>query len=1071
MINRLINIYERYKEIILYIIFGVLTTIVNFLIYFLFTNLLHVNYLISNFTAWIGAVIFAFFTNKKYVFNANNTKLLNYIKEFIMFTSSRGFSFLVETFLLFLGVELIKLNDGIVKVAVAVIVVILNYFFTKFVFKNRDGKEDKEEKNKSFKNKEVWYKRWYVIYTGLFIITALLFLLPFIKNGVSFIWDRYAMNGGDGFTQHFPSAIYFGNYFKEIILNLFTNHELIVPMWDLKIGTGYDIFTTLNYYAFGDILNIFYIFTPEKMSAYVYSSLVILRLYLSGLFFSMFCFKFNQKKIPVLIGALSYAFCGYALTAALKHPFFVNSMIYLPLLLMGIENIFRGKKPYLFIIMVTVSFINNFYFFYMLTIAVVCYAFIRVMYLYKDKKIFLRKFIEYLFKFAVYYIIGILLSLFIMLPVILAFINSSRASGQRESLSLFYNLGYYLNYIKNIFTANNVSSWMFLGFNIVTVMSVFAIFKDKSKAGKYLRNITLIILILSFLPVFGYIMNGFSYISNRWCFIFAFIVCFVFVYILGDFKAFLVNKKKYIYVCLFVLLFINIALDRFFVYFGKNNSYFIYNYISILSGIILFFIISRKSIRIRTVYLLMCLLVIIQITGSGYMKNSVYTGNFISQFKKYNNVSKEMNLKEYEFIKDYDKGIYRIDKTNERMNYGMLNNVNGISAFYSIRNKNTLDYIFKTGLLENITYSSNHGYDYHIVSNELKGVKYFISDKNYEMHKNYKPVKNYDEKTIYKNNNSLGLFYTYDSVMNDDKFNKLNENDREFAMLQSVYLEDESFIKPRKVMPSSKTILNFNGILENSKYDKEKIDIEKGKITVKEEDSSIILNLGDVSNSECYLYMKDFYADLQRKIKDNATLKDKIKFELSLSPEVTYLRFYSNYKKSNAHKAIIISKGNVYYIGENNYVFNLGYYKDAKNLKVKVTFGKKGVYNFSDMKVLCQPMNKLNRYINKLKEDKVENFNIKANTISLNVKTNKNKIGVLSIPYSPGWKAYVNGREVEVLRANVDSMGIELKKGNNKVVFKYCTPGLKEGSLISLVTALGCIIFIITGKKRKKALL
>ncbi len=227
MINRLINIYERYKEIILYIIFGVLTTIVNFLIYFLFTNLLHVNYLISNFTAWIGAVIFAFFTNKKYVFNANNTKLLNYIKEFIMFTSSRGFSFLVETFLLFLGVELIKLNDGIVKVSVAVIVVILNYFFTKFVFKNRDGKEDKEEKNKSFKNKEVWYKRWYVIYTGLFIITALLFLLPFIKNGVSFIWDRYAMNGGDGFTQHFPSAIYFGNYFKEIILNLFTNQFMI----------------------------------------------------------------------------------------------------------------------------------------------------------------------------------------------------------------------------------------------------------------------------------------------------------------------------------------------------------------------------------------------------------------------------------------------------------------------------------------------------------------------------------------------------------------------------------------------------------------------------------------------------------------------------------------------------------------------------------------------------------------------------------------------------------------------------------------------------------------------------
>ena len=134
--SKLFKLYIKYKEIVLYIIVGGLTTVVNFVIYFLLTKLLGVNYLISNCLAWIGAVIFAFFTNKFYVFESK--KKNNIIKEFVLFTGTRLFSFLIETLLLFIGVELIKLDDGIVKILVAIIVVILNYFFTKFIFKKKE---------------------------------------------------------------------------------------------------------------------------------------------------------------------------------------------------------------------------------------------------------------------------------------------------------------------------------------------------------------------------------------------------------------------------------------------------------------------------------------------------------------------------------------------------------------------------------------------------------------------------------------------------------------------------------------------------------------------------------------------------------------------------------------------------------------------------------------------------------------------------------------------------------------------------------------------------------------------
>ncbi|WP_171020695.1 YfhO family protein, partial [Anaerofustis stercorihominis] len=409
----------------------------------------------------------------------------------------------------------IKLNDGIVKIAVAVIVVILNYFFTKFVFKNKEKKDDnakivKEDKKKNSKNNEVWYKKWYIIYSILFTVISLFVFFTFIYQGKSFVWEN------DGYVQHYSSAMFFGNYVRDIIKNLIFNHELIIPMWDLTIGTGLDIFTTLNYYAFGDPLSIFYIFTPEKYTAYMYSFLVILRLYLSGLFFILFCFNFKQKKIPSILGALGYVFCGYALFASIRHPFFVNPMIYLPLILLGIEHVLKGKRPYLFILMIVISAISNFYFLYMLTIAAVLYAFVRVLYLYKDRGLFWKNFWYYLLKFVIYYIIAILLSSILFSPILIAFFNSSRASGQLSSLNIFYDITYYINFIQNMFNVNVVGSWTYIGFNILTVLCLLLIFKDKSKKGLYLRNILIILLVALMFPLFGYIMNGFSYVSNRW---------------------------------------------------------------------------------------------------------------------------------------------------------------------------------------------------------------------------------------------------------------------------------------------------------------------------------------------------------------------------------------------------------------------------------------------------------------------------------------------------------------------------------------------------------------------------
>ena len=120
----------KYKEIIMYLVFGVLTTVVNIVVYFLSAELLNINYLISNALAWFLSVLFAYITNIKYVFESSSQNIL---KEAVSFFSSRLATGILDMVLMWLFVYFNVVNDVIAKVIVNVIVVVLNYVLSKLV--------------------------------------------------------------------------------------------------------------------------------------------------------------------------------------------------------------------------------------------------------------------------------------------------------------------------------------------------------------------------------------------------------------------------------------------------------------------------------------------------------------------------------------------------------------------------------------------------------------------------------------------------------------------------------------------------------------------------------------------------------------------------------------------------------------------------------------------------------------------------------------------------------------------------------------------------------------------------
>ncbi len=132
------EIFQKYKETILYLIFGVLTTLINIATYAFCTRILDVNYYISNIIAWFVAVLFAYITNKFYVFESKSIEYKYVIKEMLSFMSCRVLSGVIELVLMFVMLNLLLINDFIVKVITNIVVIIINFILSKLiVFKNK----------------------------------------------------------------------------------------------------------------------------------------------------------------------------------------------------------------------------------------------------------------------------------------------------------------------------------------------------------------------------------------------------------------------------------------------------------------------------------------------------------------------------------------------------------------------------------------------------------------------------------------------------------------------------------------------------------------------------------------------------------------------------------------------------------------------------------------------------------------------------------------------------------------------------------------------------------------------
>lgn len=135
LFDYIFTIYFKHKEVLNYLIFGVLTTLTNIISYFILAKILHVHYMISTILSLVISIVFAYITNRLFVFESRSK---NIVREMFSFFFFRFLSSLIDIFDMYLFVDIFKFNDMLIKIISNFIIIVLNYIFSKiFVFKGK----------------------------------------------------------------------------------------------------------------------------------------------------------------------------------------------------------------------------------------------------------------------------------------------------------------------------------------------------------------------------------------------------------------------------------------------------------------------------------------------------------------------------------------------------------------------------------------------------------------------------------------------------------------------------------------------------------------------------------------------------------------------------------------------------------------------------------------------------------------------------------------------------------------------------------------------------------------------
>ena len=964
----------------------------------------------------------------------------------------------------------------------------------------------------TLKNRVSYYFR----FTLLFLVTALIIYAPFILTRKSFVWAH------DSYTQHLKAMIFISRWYRQTLKSLIRLDFKAISTYSFSIGYGSDAMSTLAYYGVGDPFYLLSAFVPAKYIYLFYCLLIPVKNYCSGLAMSALCrFRWPSAEHDkgCLAGSLIYTFCGFALITCFGQPIFLSAMIIFPLVLLGIEKVRDGRRPWMFIISIFLATVSNFYFIVSIAVLAVMYACFRYFPIARGE--FKRRFAEIGIMFAAG-TVGVAMGGAILLPMAFTVLGNKRIA-LKPAITLFYEARS-CRMLPLDFLACNEVQYGALCYAGTALLCVFLLFSAKGFIK--LRLQFLLYSALLFIPAFGYLTNGFSYPINRWCWAYSALVAMLvaemwpllFTLTRTQKKVMAVGFTLYFAVCFFLSyeLEINFLMPV------------------ILTGFTLFhlFLAQRtefaadesdsaedpKTERKRAKRIIraergILLLTVVSICLNGICENDPRFSNRIESYKELDCLApfrtglgaspandRNMWLNDTSQISStigFDgESFVRVSNTEPGFwyqNSSMLNGLSSTQSFWSVNSPYVLEYLDSLAVSDvNNNAWQFTNLDNRAILNELASVSYL-----YCMHPEKLPAgysdASLDQNTansVYQNLSPLPLGYTYDRTISRQQFDTLTPAQRQEVLLTHAVtastgsLQDSRSIEEIAAGLDCRNVPFKSECLHNSV-----VQTDDRTFVVTEARSQVKLTFAPVTSGECYLYMKNIsYRE--------STLLDLYSDDKSCDPEdqftpemfsalTPFERYQIRVKVYNSRPASNVKIGADFMSGENvltsnevNYIlpgdeqfysgrqdFLLNSYTVREGIdSIVVTFPRSGVYHFDEFSVISEPLSGYSDKIAKLGAESLENVKISQNKSSFvsggvtgEITVSDNKLLCLTVPYSTGWKAYVDGTPAVLENINLMFSGLWLTPGRHTIELRYETPGLLYGLCLS---AAGLLLFL-----------
>lgn len=708
----------------------------------------------------------------------------------------------------------------------------------------------------------------------------------------------------------------------------------------------------------------------------------------------------------------------------MKHPLFLNGMLYLPLLLAGTEKVLQKKSIRFLSVSMALAFMSNYYFMYMNTILCGIYLCVRLFGHYREYGI--RKILLLILKMAAAWIWGICLGAVIILPSVYAFLHNARVDTAVEEAQNFYSIAHYRKMILGFFqTLPMTNGWTVHGTAIGGLAGVLMLFtsKKRSRENCQLKIGFVVLLVLLCIPFGGKMMNGFAYVTNRWSYGMAFLCALMAAQAVADLKE--QNTK--------IFLILGAAAGILAAALSASNGKAMRYAIAALAVTVLTFalgaILERKQ-RKRlagclvsfVVFAGVCCNLITFFTPVGYSYAARFTKRGVSESVLLNRA-----VKNVQNAKLAEEGFYRVELPSSLFNRSLASSLNTTEFYYSVIPKSMKDLYVSLGMAEYERPNVFHGLENRQILKNMLCVRYQS-----------------DKKKVTCNEDALPVGYTYDKIMSKENYDRLTPLECQAALLEYAVLDDDAekiLEKQGKTFergksPSDGAVIGGNLKITGEDRASWKDGTLKGK-----KQGRMKLKFQTEETSETYLVLKDLSSRLKVRKKHMLSVQSK-----KARQEIPMCAV-SNEKKMKRDVIAV----------------NLGIRQAGT---CSLHFHKSHTYKLKEMEIYGISESFIKEQTKKRRKESMTDVKQSTNCIKGRISVSEDKILQLAVPYSRGWHIFVDGKKAKSFASSVAYTGIFLEKGEHTVEMHYISPWIIPGTVLSVAAWIWMALSFAVKKRR-----